>query len=177
VSIHPFERAGLGRAPFRLVGVHSDVGPHKHTDPATGLTVEVGSPGQPMGCCKYCFQGIANVYTVLSADGKRFTVGSDCAERIAPEVVQAKDAAAMLKAYRKARRMQATQRCIDKATALLAADPGLLADRPHPSRFFAAKYLTARDWATYGLAANTITARHRAARAVVKAAAEREVTA
>jgi len=75
--MHKFEQAGLGQAPFRVIGCFEDRGPHKHVGPG-GVTVEVGSPGQPMGSCKYCGQGIAVCYVIRSSDGKEFTVGSDC---------------------------------------------------------------------------------------------------
>lgn len=79
-GIHDFERAGLGKAPFRCVGMHTSLGPIRMAGPG-GVTIEVGSPGQPMGCCAYCGQGIADCYTVKSADGKTFTVGCDCVRR------------------------------------------------------------------------------------------------
>lgn len=54
-SAHCFERVGLGKAPFRIVGY-----------------------GKGHTCCNYC--GTPILYTALieSADGKQFRVGSDC---------------------------------------------------------------------------------------------------
>lgn len=76
-SLHPFEKAGLGKAPFRYLGMSHEVGP---------ITLEngmmVGTPGQPMGSCDYCGQGIANVCNVQSADGNKFKVGCDCVEKV-----------------------------------------------------------------------------------------------
>ena len=31
-----------------------------------------------MGCCKYCYTGIKYCYEIVSADGHRFDVGSEC---------------------------------------------------------------------------------------------------
>ena len=76
-ALHPFERAGLGLAPFRFVGAYESRGPIKRPDGS-----EIGAPGQPMGCCQYCGQGIAICCTIKSSDGKRFTVGSDCVAKV-----------------------------------------------------------------------------------------------
>ncbi len=81
-TTHMFELAGLGTAPFRFVGVEEKRGPIRYTDKTTGLEMEVGAPGQPMGTCDYCGQGIAICCTVKSADGKTFIVGSDCIAKV-----------------------------------------------------------------------------------------------
>ena len=79
---HVFEAAGLGTAPFRYVGFRERRGPEKILD-ANGVWhgEECGAPGQPMGTCKFCGQGIAICCEIVSADGKRFIVGSDCVEK------------------------------------------------------------------------------------------------
>jgi hypothetical protein len=77
---HPWTRAGLGLAPFRFAGYYEDRGPRRWVE--GGVEVVVGAPGQPMGVCSYCGQGIAHVYAVQSADGRRSTVGQDCIARL-----------------------------------------------------------------------------------------------
>jgi len=77
-SLHPFERANLGKAPFRFVGMTHEIGPIRLAD---GMTT-IGSPGQPMGSCDYCGQGIALVCRVKSADGNVFKVGCDCVAKV-----------------------------------------------------------------------------------------------
>lgn len=77
-SLHPFESAGLGKAPFRYVGMEHKVGPVMMAD---GIT-QIGAPGQPMGTCDYCLNGIAFCFRIRSADGKEFTVGCDCVEKL-----------------------------------------------------------------------------------------------
>jgi len=72
---HPFEAAGLGVAPFRVVDVENRVGPIRY-----GNTV-VGAPGQPMGACDYCGRGIAQCFMVKGSDGSLFTVGCDCVRK------------------------------------------------------------------------------------------------
>lgn len=55
MQIHEFEVAGLGKAPFKCVGV--DVGHSR---------------------CQYCNTHIKYEFTIESSDGLRFIVGSDC---------------------------------------------------------------------------------------------------
>lgn len=64
--MHPFERAKLGKAPFRCTGV--------------GQNWYSAAPGhkQPGGSCDYCGTGIAYEYYITSADGLKFKVGCDC---------------------------------------------------------------------------------------------------
>ena len=78
--VHPWTRAGLGLAPFRFTGYYEDRGPRRYVE--GGVEVLVGAPGQPMGTCSYCGQGIAHVYSVQSADGRYSTVGQDCIARL-----------------------------------------------------------------------------------------------
>jgi hypothetical protein len=128
-TIHPFERAGLGAAPFRVVGVKRQVGP---ITLAGGVTV--GAPGQPMGCCAYCSQGIAECWTIESADGRRFTVGCDCVARTYgpkhPVVTAGLRIARRLRADAKHAKDQAR---IDGARALLTRPEvaARLAAQPH----------------------------------------------
>jgi len=77
-KMHPFEKAGLGKAPFKFIGYSYEVGPITLAD---GVT-QVGAPGQPMSSCDYCCNGIANVYRIKSADGKIFKVGCDCVDKL-----------------------------------------------------------------------------------------------
>jgi hypothetical protein len=78
--MHPFEKSGLGKAPFRCVGFSRKIGPIRRIEVINGVGVEVmiGAPGQPMGACQHCGQGIADCFEIRSADGKTFIVGSDC---------------------------------------------------------------------------------------------------
>lgn len=82
--MHPFEKSGLGKAPFQFIGAYEDRGPHRSVGPG-GVTIEVGSPGQPMGTCDHCGTGIATCCKIRSADGKTFIVGSSCVMKTAQE--------------------------------------------------------------------------------------------
>jgi len=78
-KIHVFEAAKLGKAPFRILGVSEERGPKKTV--MDGVEVSVGAPGQPMGSCRYCGQAIAECWTIRSADGNEFIVGSTCVNK------------------------------------------------------------------------------------------------
>lgn len=70
ISMHPFEIAGLGKAPFRCVGMEEKFITHP-----TGTT-------QAAGTCDYCGTGIRYCYQIQSFDGKGFKVGCDCVGKI-----------------------------------------------------------------------------------------------
>jgi len=76
-TLHPFEKAGLGKAPFRYAGSEVKIGPIQ-----LGGGLSVGAPGQPMGTCDYCGTGISVCYTIESAEGNRFVVGCVCVNKI-----------------------------------------------------------------------------------------------
>ncbi len=71
---HKFELAGLGKAPFRLIGMFEK----RCSGEPNSQGITVGAPGQPAGTCDFCGNGIANCFEIQSSDGKRFIVGSDC---------------------------------------------------------------------------------------------------
>lgn len=68
--MHLFEKAGLGVAPFRLVGFRQ-----KRYCPAPG------APSMPGDSCDYCGTAIVDCCEILSADGQRFTVGNECVKK------------------------------------------------------------------------------------------------
>ena len=69
-SMHVFERALLGKAPFTYIGMEI-----QKIDRGDGTF-------QPAGTCDYCGNGIMNVCHIQSADGKRFKVGCDCVAKL-----------------------------------------------------------------------------------------------
>jgi hypothetical protein len=106
--IHPFELAGLGKAPFRIIGVEEKVGPLRYTTP-DGIMVEVGAPGQPMGCCAFCGQGIKECWSIKSQDNKVFIVGCDCVRKtVDPRLISALD-----KKKSKLRKEKADKKCLE----------------------------------------------------------------
>lgn len=63
---HPFERAGLGKPPYKYGGTEEKVF-------KAGPVIKAGSS------CDYCATAIRWCYWFTGSDGKRFKVGSDCA--------------------------------------------------------------------------------------------------
>ena len=136
--MHPFESAGLGKAPFHYEGMTIEVcgGPN-----AAG--VQVGYAGQPAGTCQYCGMGIKYVCHIRSADGRRFKVGSDCVMKLdrssnAPLVAAVDNAKkALERKKRQEKRNAETAResaRIEAARSALPAVRGVLAAQPHPVR-------------------------------------------
>lgn len=134
-ATHVFEAAGLGLAPFRYVGCYEDRGPHRFEQ--HGVTIEVGAPGQPMGTCAYCGQGIAICCSIESADGRRFTVGSECVAKTGDAGLRKvqTDAAALRKTSQREReetRISAALLLLEApsvATAVLCSQPSTIAYR------------------------------------------------
>lgn len=139
-TLHPFEKAGLGTAPFRFIGHYRDVGPKPMGD---GITM-CGAPGQPMGTCDYCSQGIADCYQVKSADGKQFVVGCDCISKLAKQSNMTASQLARDPVYQELKRainkVKTTQRHAREAAkiaegqAWATANEAALRAIPHPSR-------------------------------------------
>ena len=70
VGMHVFERAGLGKAPFRLVAVYQ-----KHYQACAGAPLQCG------GSCDFCGTGIVTMCEIVGSDGSRFKVGKECVRR------------------------------------------------------------------------------------------------
>jgi hypothetical protein len=73
---HVFEKAGLGKAPFRLVAVqtNADRAAINRERESNGLMYTTNY----CTSCDFCGTAIVNAYILESADGKRFKVGCDC---------------------------------------------------------------------------------------------------
>lgn len=128
--IHPWEARGLGKAPFRWVGVSNRVGPIRIAQ-ADGTTLEIGGPGQPMGTCAYCLQGIVECHEIRSADGQRFIVGCDCVRRVSEKgdrvLTQAEQASRKLKNAKAQKRRDAKADAVESELATLLADEAVRA--------------------------------------------------
>jgi len=170
-TIHKFEAAGLGLAPFRYVGCYEDRGPHRSE--INGVTVEVGAPGQPMGTCAYCGQGIALCFQIRSSDGRTFVVGSDCVEKTGDRGLQAvkNDARKMARAAQLGRE----ETRIAAAQALLALDGPVaraLAAKPHTHAYRASLGETQLDATRWLFECSGHSGKMRATRAVERLAKE-----
>ncbi len=120
-TIHPFEAAGLGRAPFKCTGMET-----------RKYQACPGAPIQPGGCCDYCGTGIYDCYAIKSADGRRFIVGCDCVAKVVKACARTdfeREAAAMTNAINKIKTDAKHARDdakIAEAKALLAANADAL---------------------------------------------------
>lgn len=124
-KVHPWESCGLGRAPFKFLGM---------TENVYAPTPDVHMPG---GTCAYCGQGIRYECLIASDDGKRFTVGCDCVRKVHSAGVAVltdmeraeRDLKRTIDNARKTARIKAAQEA-------LAADPTLLVGAPSPWPWF-----------------------------------------
>jgi hypothetical protein len=152
-TVHKFERAGLGKAPFRFVGV-TDADSYGSSS-VSGMSV-VGTIGgcevstRIGGTCDYCGKAITDIYRIESSDGKRFNVGCDCADKCGDRgiIVSVGAAANKIRTERAHARADAK---IAAAVALLPVAAEALRTMPHPSAWAAKKGLTRLDWATWML--------------------------
>ncbi|QDU88384.1 hypothetical protein Pla175_17600 [Pirellulimonas nuda] len=150
-QVHPFEAAGLGKAPFRYVGYSHEVGPQKVTTYApNGEEIEliVGAPGQPMSSCDYCGQGIAHVCHCVSSDGKEFKVGCDCVERVGQvKGDQRAQRAVEVAKYNLRRQREAKRR--DEFARWIEQNGEELNNHPHPNAYSMSLGRTLRDYAVW----------------------------
>lgn len=146
-TIHRFEAAGLGKAPFAFTG--------KVTEKT--YCACPGAPVQPGSKCDYCGTRIRYEFWVRSADGREFKVGCDCiyktrdtslikqisvAER---KLRDAKNAAA------KASKAERVAQRIEAARAKLPSVSGTLASKPHPNSYYAGQGRTLLDYVNWCL--------------------------
>jgi hypothetical protein len=122
--IHPFEKAGLGVAPFRCTRVTVAKYQACH-----------GAPVQPGASCDYCGTGIMNVFWIKGSqpDAAEFRVGCDCVAKTGAVVEKFRDerlkfARLQREAKRETRRAAREQKWAqardERATAYLVTDEG-----------------------------------------------------
>lgn len=170
-SNHPFERAELGVAPFRCVRVEYRIGPIR-TVLANGVTQEIGSPGQPMGTCAYCFQGIAECCVIRDANGKEFIVGNQCVAKAARDYGQSSQLERDRKAALREARHERERTVALETRWRLEHDAelrALLVATPHPLKFDGKSML---DWALWMMNASGMAGRTKVRRAIDKMLAE-----
>ena len=132
---HVFEKAGLGKAPFRLVGLEttSDRIALNHERQSNGLTYT------PNYCtsCAYCATAIMDAYIIQSSDGKRFKVGCECVKKTGDLGIILAVKTAKAKKDREYR--HAREACKLREGAELMADQRV--------RDFLSKYPHSKEWA------------------------------
>jgi hypothetical protein len=126
-KVHCFERAGLGKAPFRVIGFE-----------VRKYQACPGAPVQPGASCDYCGTGIMNVFHIKGAgsEAAAFKVGCDCVAKTGDGGLR-KAVNGLIREYRAEKRnaewkaLAATRKAARDAeraaerAACLAAHPGL----------------------------------------------------
>ena len=165
MELHPFEAHGLGKAPFRFVGmVCQDI------DENTGMR-KIGTAGgcemqtKPGGTCAFCMTYILEMYQIASADGKRFHVGSSCVEKTGDKKLMTQ-VAAVARKVKKVKTDTRNAARIHAARETLPTVAGQLASQPHPIAAIAARGLTLLDWVNWMLANSGTSGRLRVARVI-----------
>jgi hypothetical protein len=144
---HPFDRAGLGKPPYKFLCVTKN-----------WFCACPGDPGKPGGSCDYCANGIAFEYHVASSDGKRFKVGSDCIWKIYRETPKGDPAtralnAARIKHERELRHAREGTTIVEGKAWLARPEVGAaLAAIPHPHTSRAARGETLADMVAWYVA-------------------------
>lgn len=149
-TIHLFERAGLGKAPFYYTGEMTE---------KTYCACQ-GAPVLPGSTCDYCGTCIRYEFWIKSTDGNRFKVGCDCIRKTddAGLIRQISSAERKLRdmknAAAKERKKNREAEQLANAKAALPQVAGKLSSQPHPNSFHASQGKTMLDYVNW-LLANT----------------------
>lgn len=129
MSIHKFEAAGLGKAPFfyrGFVQIPSTEVAEKNPSGYENMMKDI-PPAFHCGTCAYCGLAIMNNYLVASSDEKFFSVGMDCIKKI--DDIQILKKASTEERFRKKLKLQIQ---IDEGFKLIEEHRNLLELEPHP---------------------------------------------
>lgn len=137
---HIFEKAGLGTAPFRVLGIKAPVVMH------FAMMDDVVHSG---GTCEYCGTAIATCWEIMSTDGRRSIIGSDCILKTGDKGLK--------KVVAKARAQASKAREVSRIAQLVKDLEGdalrdLLASKVHPVTYRAAQGETLLDSVEWFLA-------------------------
>lgn len=149
-TIHCFEEAGLGKAPFRYVGIVDQ-------NIAYGERV-IGNVGgcalttKPGGTCDYCGTYIVNMFRVESADGKTFKVGCECIRKTGDDGLIRRvndDVRKMERARRQAKKVAKIAADKEYCNMAMLYNLGTLSGLPHPTPYRAAQGESLACWARW----------------------------
>lgn len=149
-ALHPFELAGLGRAPFRFAGMveqdlcHGERILNREEYQRTGIALTT----RPGGSCAYCGTAIVNMFDVISADEKRFHVGSECIRKTG-DAKLVKAATAAERAHQRRLKAARDARALANLPRLILAARRQLRLTPHPRKWRAAQGGTMLEWAVW----------------------------
>jgi len=127
IGLHVFERAGLGKAPFRCMGFSECV-----------FTFPDGT-SKAGGSCDFCGTGIRFVAHIKAADGRRFKVGSDCVAKTGD--------AGLIKSFKTRPEVRAIARAKAKARdERVCAEWAALISAPATVEKLSAMFVPGRPW-------------------------------
>lgn len=140
--IHKFEEAGLGKAPFQFEGFKEN------------WFVIPGVMKKPGSSCDYCGTCMVGEYWIVSSDGRRFKVGSECIRKVGDaglkqavsEIEREKRRAAAERREEKLRAERAEFRARFNADTEMQA---ALRALPHPAAWAARKGMTRLDYVLF----------------------------
>lgn len=151
-KIHKFEEAGLGKYPYKFIGVQSqsDRAQMNREREANGQIYTTNH----CTSCDYCSTAIHDAFYLESADGKRFKVGCDCILKYGDSGLRKLIEPAKKEHDRKKRRAAADKR---EAAALPIAKQAMesmgegswgdwLRAKPHPYEYYAKRGSTLWDY-------------------------------
>ena len=154
---HVFELAGLGKAPFRFVGMETQT-----------YQACPDAPVWPGGSCDYCSTAIREFCWIVDVNGKRFHVGSTC-------VLKTNDSGLINPVKRELARHRREAKAVRDNARIQTARDTLDSVRPtlrtqtHPQAWAAKEGLTLEDWAEWMLANAGTKGRLEVARVIEKA--------
>lgn len=138
--LHPFERMGLGKAPFRFVGSEQCL-----------FQACPGAPVRAGGSCAFCGLPIRQAFNIVSADGKRFHVGCECVKKTGDREL-VRQVSADVNRRRRAANTKRASSLIEQAKAALDRAEPALRQMPSPLPWQAASGATMYDRVAWLLA-------------------------
>jgi len=83
-TIHQFELSGMGKAPFKLVGMYSIPSPSlgEQNPMAYQAALQAMPSDVAVGSCHHCSTPLVHNFILLSADNKKSVVGCDCVNKV-----------------------------------------------------------------------------------------------
>ena len=169
-KLHVFEKAGMGKAPYRYVGFWS--GPSKglqeaNPDAYNRALAEGPRTERGIGACNYCGTAITNHYIIESADGLTFAVGSECISKCGDAGLKA---SVDTDKKRQARQKREARRRVlyEGYRATLEENKERLQVRPHPNAYFAGNGRTLLDYLAYMVGPGSSESRIRQANKIIE---------
>lgn len=109
--IHPFTDTGLGRAPFRFIGVWSYPSQSLlEANPSAYNSEMAQKPDCVHGTCDHCGMPLTHFFMIQNADGKRYSVGSSCIHKAGDGKLVTAAKAAERQRQRKVRQAKAAEK-------------------------------------------------------------------